>query len=347
MTHFDSDYNNGAHPLVLQHLVDTNSGHSTSYGYDEWSEHARKMIRKLIGCPEAGIEFLVGGTQTNATVIDSMLYPGDGVIAVNTGHIAVHEAGAVEFTGHKVITLTDHVGKMSALELKEYMQRFKADETSEHMVQPGLVYITFPTELGTLYSAHEIESIYDVCNEFDLHLYIDGARLGYGLMSADCDFNMAWLAHHCHAFYIGGTKVGALCGEAVVFPQGNEPRNFFTSIKRHGAMLAKGRLIGAQFEALFTDNLYLRISKHAIDMAQQLRSIFIEAGYRMYNDSPTNQQFVVLPNKILDQLHEHIKYEFWEPLDHEQMLCRFVTSWATTQEDLDALKTALSTIAKA
>lgn len=344
MFHFDSDYNNGAHQDVLQHLIDTNNQKSTSYGFDQWSDSARKKIRECIECPKADVEFLVGGTQTNSTVLDSILATGDGVIGVQTAHIAVHESGAVENSGHKVITIPGSDGKMKADDLKNYLQRFYADETYPHMVQPGAVYITFPTELGTLYSKNELEAVYNVCQEYKLPLFIDGARMGYGLMARECDLDVKWLARHCDVFYFGGTKVGALCGEAVVFPKGNPPRNFFTSIKRHGALLAKGRLVGVQFDALFTDNLYFRISKHAIDMAHTMRQVFEEAGFKMYNDSPTNQQFVVIPNKLLEPLKQTIVYEYWEPVDADNMLCRFVTSWATTDDDINGLRQALNKI---
>ncbi len=344
MIRFDSDYNNGAHPQVLKRLVETNESKSISYGYDEWSDSARKKIREHIGCPDANVEFLVGGTQTNATVIDSILATGDGVIAVDSGHIAVHEAGAIETSGHKVLTIPAHDGKMRAADLDDYLQRFYADETYPHMVQPGLVYITFPTELGTLYSKDELDSLHQVCQHYSLPLYVDGARLGYGLMADECDIDMKWFAHHCEAFYIGGTKVGALCGEAVVFPYGNQPRHFFTSVKRHGALLAKGRLVGVQFDALFSDNLYLDISRHAIEMAHFLRHTFEETGFQMANQSPTNQQFVILPNQLLKPLRQLVDYEVWEPLEGGQTVCRFVASWATTIDDINGLKEALGKI---
>ncbi len=337
---FESDYNNGAHPLVLQHLVDTNATASLSYGYDEWSESAREKIRAACECPEANIYFLAGGTQTNATVIDALLPSYGAVIAVETAHINVHESGAVEANGHKVITLPSHEGRLDAAELDEYLRRFHADPTWEHMAFPGMVYATFPTELGTLYTAEELDNIYKVCRQYEIPLFIDGARLGYGLMSRECDFDLKWLAHHCDVFYIGGTKVGALCGEAVVFPQGNAPKGFFTMVKRHGALLAKSRVAGVQFDALFTDGLYLRIARHAIDKAMRLREIFIEAGIPLRN-SPTNQQFVELTKAQMETLNEQVLFETWEPLPDGRTLCRFVTSWATTDEDLEALKQAL------
>ena len=342
-TSFESDYNNGAHPEVLGHLIETNTLQSQSYGFDEWSESARTKIRTACQCPDADIFFLVGGTQANATVIDGMLATYEGVIAVQTAHINVHESGAVEASGHKVITLPSHNGKMTAADLESLLKAFNADPTLEHMVIPGMVYITFPTELGSVYSSAEIEDILSVCRRYNLRLFIDGARLGYGLASEECDFDLPWLARHCDAFYIGGTKVGALCGEAVVFPRGNAPRHFMNIVKRHGALLAKSRLAGVQFDALFTDNLYLRIAKHAIEMAMQMRQLFTDAGITLH-DSSTNQQFVELSNKQMNQLMEDILFETWEPIDEEHMLCRFVTSWATTEKDLKALNTALQNL---
>ena len=339
-TSFESDYNNGAHPEVICHLLVTNGKQSQSYGFDEWSEQARNKIRTAIECPEAEIFFLVGGTQANATVIDGMLATYEGVLAVQTAHINVHESGAVEASGHKVIPLPSHGGKMSATDLEAWLKAFHADPTLEHMVIPGMVYITFPTELGSIYSAKEIEAILDICQRYELKLFIDGARLGYGLASSECDFKLSWLARHCDAFYIGGTKVGALCGEAVVFPRGNAPRHFMNIVKRHGALLAKSRLAGVQFDALFTDNLYMNIAKHAVDMAMRMRQLFANAGIPLC-DSSTNQQFVELSNTQMNRLMEHILFETWEPIDEDHTLCRFVTSWATTDRDLEALERAL------
>lgn len=342
--HLESDYNNGAHPQVLQHLTETNSMRSHTYGFDAWSETAREKIRHATRCPDAAVSFLVGGTQTNATVIDAVLQTGEGVVAVETAHIAVHESGAVESAGHKVLVLPSHDGKMWAGDLQTYLERFYADETYPHMVQPGMVYITMPTELGSVYQASEIEAIANVCRQYSLPLFVDGARLGYGLMSDACDFDLPWLAEHCHAFYIGGTKVGALCGEAVVFPKGDAPRNFFTHVKRHGALLAKSRLASVQFDALFTDNLYFKISRHAIEMAHRLREAFVRAGFEMFNDSPTNQQFVIVPNRYLPVLRQHVGFECWQPLENDATMCRFVTSWATTVEEIEALSVILQRV---
>ena len=339
MTSFESDYNNGAHPALLQHLLDTNSAQSASYGYDTWSDAAREKIRQACQCPQADIFFLVGGTQANATVIDALLPSYGAVVACATAHINVHESGAVEASGHKVITLPSHEGRMTAHDLNDYLERFHADPTWEHMAFPGMVYITFPTELGTTYQAADIEAIHDVCQRFRIPLFIDGARLGYGLAAEGCDLTLPWLARHCEAFYIGGTKVGALCGEAVVFPNGAPP-HFFTIVKRHGALLAKSRVAGVQFDALFTDGLYLSISQHAISMAMRMRQLFVNAGIPI-KDSPTNQQFVVLTTQQMNHLMEHVLFETWEPVDADHTLCRFVTSWATTDDDLQQLSDAL------
>ena len=336
---FESDYNNGAHPEVLRHLVETNAAQSASYGFDVWSESAREKIREACECPEADIFFLAGGTQANATVIDALLRPYQAVIAVETAHINIHESGAIEASGHKVIALPSHEGKMTADDLRTYLERFFADPTWEHMAVPGMVYVTMPTELGTIYNKVELNAIFDVCREHQMLLYIDGARLGYGLMAKGCDFDLPWLAHHCDAFYIGGTKVGALCGEAVVFPQAT-PKGFFTHVKAHGALLAKSRVAGVQFDALFTDGLYFRIGQHAIDMAMKLRTIFEERGYEL-KPSPTNQQFVVLENTQMQALMQKVLFETWEPIDEHRTLCRFVTSWATTDADLKVLEESL------
>ncbi len=353
MVSFESDYNNGAHPDVLRHLIETNNEQSQSYGFDIWSEQARNKIRQACMCPDADVFFLVGGTQTNATVIDGLLKSYEGVVAVETGHINVHESGAVEATGHKIITLPHHNGKMATDDLRHFCTSFYADPVYEHMVIPGIVYITMPTELGTIYSASEIEDIFNLCRQYGLPLFIDGARLGYGLMACGCDFDLPWLAHHCDVFYIGGTKVGALCGEAVVFPKNNvtthnssweksggAPRHFINIIKRHGALLAKSRLAGVQFDALFTDGLYFSISRHAISMAMRLRQIFTDAGITIM-ESPTNQQFVALSNQQKEQLLTHVLFETWEPIDADHTLCRFVTSWATTDHDIEVLANAI------
>lgn len=350
MTSFESDYNNGAHPDVLRRLIETNGEQSLSYGFDEWSESARQKIREACQCPNADIYFLVGGTQANATVIDGVLTGYEGVIAVDTGHINVHESGAIEANGHKIIVIPQHNGKMSAKDLEAFHTRFYADPVYEHMVIPGIVYITFPTEMGTVYSKDELQDLYALCQQFEVPLFIDGARLGYGLMSDKCDFDLPWLARHCDVFYIGGTKIGALCGEAVVFPRNNAPRHFFNIIKQHGALLAKSRLAGAQFDALFSpvgqgggDILYYQISHHAINMAMQMRRLFTKAGLTL-SGSPTNQQFVVLSTHQIQHLRQTLAFETWERVDDNHTLCRFVTSWATTEADINELAYALQSL---
>ena len=344
MISFECDYNNGAHPKVLQHLVDTNSETSLTYGFDRWSEQAREKIRAACCCPDAGVYFLQGGTQANAVVIDSLLRSYEGVVCADTAHINVHEAGAVEAAGHRVIALESVDGKLRADVLERYMQVYLHDQTREHVAQPGMVYITFPTEMGTLYTAAEIEAIYDVCLGHGMPLFVDGARLGYGL-AASADVTLPWLARHCDAFYIGGTKCGALCGEAVVFTGHHvpTPRGFFSNVKRHGALSAKGRLAGVQFDALFTTDpdsgllLYTELSRHAIAMAEKLKGILRKAGFTFYIDSPTNQQFVVIPNSLVARLKKEVDFTIWQPHGKDSMLCRFVTSWATTDEDLRIL----------
>ncbi len=345
MTSFESDYNNGAHPAVLKHLIETNDQQSQSYGFDQWSESAREKIRQACQCPQADIFFLAGGTQTNATVIDATVANYEGVLATTTAHINVHESGAVEAFGHKVITLPSHNGRMSAIDLISFLRAFYDDPTYEHMVLPGMVYITFPTELGTLYTAEEIEHIYKICKGYNLRLFIDGARLGYGLASDECDFDLAWLAAHCDVFSIGGTKMGALCGEAVVFPQGNAPRHFLNIVKRHGALLAKSRVAGVQFDALFTDGLYMQIGRHAIEMAMRMQRIFAKHGIKL-SQSSTNQQFAELTQRQMDELSQYVSFETWEPIDSEITLCRFVTSWATTDAHLDTLRKALEKMSR-
>lgn len=342
---FESDYNNGCLPEILRRLSETNDEKSSGYGFDPYTERAKDRIRKACEMTEAEVHFLVGGTQTNATAIDSLLQGCEGVLSVDTGHINVHESGAVEAFGHKVLVLPGIAGgKMAASQIDDYMRKFLADETYPHMVQPGMVYITLPTELGALYSRKELADIYTVCQQYGLRLYVDGARLGYGLMAEGNDIDLPFLAHHCDAFYIGGTKVGALLGEALVYTNTRAPKYIFTIIKRHGALLAKGRVLGLQFDTLFTDDLYFRVSRHAIDMAQALRRVFAKHGLSLGIDSPTNQQFVILSKEQKQRLAEEIAFEIWEPLPNDHLLCRFVTCWATTEADIAALDEALAHI---
>lgn len=336
MISFENDYIQGAHPEVLKRLTETNLEPLSGYGADPYCESAREKIRRECGCPEAEIHFLVGGTQTNAVVIDAMLKGFEGVAAADTGHVAVHEAGAVEYTGHKVLTIPHHSGKIDPGELKEYLEGFYQDANHEHMVFPGMVYLSHPTELGTLYSRKELEEISHICREYEIPLFLDGARLGYGLMSSDTDVTLQDVAQLCDVFYIGGTKVGALCGEAVVFPE-KAPRHFLTSVKQHGALLAKGRLLGIQFDTLFTDNLYFDISRHAIERAEELKRVLQEKGCTFAWESSTNQQFVILEDSTVRRLKEHVVFSFWEKADETHTVVRFVTSWATRKEEIEEL----------
>ena len=340
MISFESDYNNGCHEAILKRLMETNNERATGYGLDDYCASAREKIRLACGKPDADVFFLVGGTQTNATVIDAMLLSYQGVLTVETGHINVHESGAIEFGGHKVLTLPSHDGKMLAAELDQWLHDFYADPTYDHMVFPGIVYITFATEMGTIYTMAELQAISDVCQQFELPLFIDGARLGYGLMAENCDVTLPQLAGLCDVFYIGGTKCGAYCGEAVVFPNGNAPAHFFTIVKQHGALLAKGRLLGIQFDVLMQDGLYFEIARHAVEQAIRLRDAFVARGYKMYSNSPTNQQFVLLDKATIARLEKDFVFEQWFPVGN-LMNCRFVTSWATRPDDVTALITAL------
>ena len=340
MISFESDYNNGCHEAILRRLSETNDERTTGYGLDDFCIAAREKVRAACEMPEADVFFLVGGTQTNATVIDALLRGYQGVLAVATGHINVHESGAIEFGGHKVLALPSHDGKMDAGELRQWLEAFYGDIAFEHMVFPGMVYITFATEMGTIYTRAELEAIYGVCKHYGLPLFIDGARMGYGLMAEGCDISLPQLARLCDVFYLGGTKCGALCGEAVVFSGMKAPDHFFTTVKQHGALMAKGRLLGVQFDTLMQDGLYFKIARHAVEQAMRLRDAFVARGYKMYSNSPTNQQFVLLDKATIDRLEKDFVFEQWFPVG-DMMNCRFVTSWATSPQDVDALIAAL------
>ena len=341
MLYFENDYSEGAHPKILQRLMDTNMEHLSGYGSDRYTTLAKDKIRKLCNCPEAEIYFLVGGTQTNQTVIDSVLRSFEGVIAAETGHVSVHEAGAIEFTGHKVLTLPQHDGKLCARELEAYMETFLGDDSHEHMVFPGMVYISHPTEYGTLYTKDELKELSQVCRHFKLPLYIDGARLITGLACPENELSLPDIADLCDVFYIGGTKAGTLCGEAVVFTKNNTPAHFLTQIKQHGALLAKGRLCGVQFDALFTDELYKETGRNAIETAALLSEGLRQKGYTFYNSSPTNQLFLVMENSRLEELKNDVVYSFWEKADDTHTVIRFATSWATSGEDVEKLLSLL------
>ena len=343
MISFESDYIAGAHPEVLKRLIETNLESLPGYGSDPYCESAKRKIRETIGMPEAEVYFLTGGTQTNAVVISTLLADYEGVIAAKTGHVSVHEAGAIEYTGHEVLEVPQKDGKIAAETLKEYLTVYYGDyfimgrsDNSRNRV--------FSQEDGTLYTKAELESIAAVCREYKMSLYMDGARLAYGLMSHDTDLTLSDIARLCDVFYIGGTKVGALCGEAVVFTKGNMPKHFLTSVKKRGALVAKGRLLGVQFDALFTDDLYFRIGRHAIEMADKLKEIFRKHGISFFIQSPTNQQFVILENHQMEKIAQKVAFSFWEKLDEEHTVVRFATGWSTTDEDLKALEEALETM---
>ena len=341
MIHFNCDYLEGAHSAVLERLVRTNMEQTIGYGCDPYCETARAKIRAACGVPDADVHFLVGGTQTNTTVIASILRPYQGVLAAVSGHVNCHETGAIESTGHKVITLPTKNGKITARQVAEYVEWHKNDESFEHIVYPGMVYISYPTEAGTLYTKSELTALYNTCLAYGLPLFIDGARLGYGLMADGADLTLPELAQLCDVFYIGGTKVGALFGEAVVITNPALKKDFRPLQKQRGAMLAKGRLLGMQFDALFTDDLYFRIARHADEMAYQIREIFVSNGYPLLFDSPTNQQYPIIPDEELAILGQNFGYEYWERVDETHSGVRFCASWATTQEQVDALREAV------
>lgn len=337
MLSFESDYIIGAHKKVLDALCKTNEEVMSGYGNDIHTKNAKELIKKACSAPDSEVFFLTGGTQANAVVISTMLKNYEGVISAKTGHIALHEVGAIEFTGHKVIELDGIDGKLPAGVLNNYLETFYGDENNSMMVRPAMVYISHPTEYGTLYSKDELTNLRKICDKYGMKLFLDGARLGYGLMSKQTDVILSDIASLCDVFYIGGTKVGALCGEAVVFAKGKTPEYFLSQTKQHGAMLAKGRLTGVQFEALFEDGLYFEISKNAIDRAEELKELFISRGYEFFLDSPTNQQFIILTNEQMERISQKCRFGFWERIDDYRCVVRFATSFATTKEDIEEL----------
>ena len=346
MLYFENDYCEGAHPAILQKLVETNFEKVSGYGTDPYCASAKEKIRAACACPEADVFFISGGTQANAVVIGSMLHRWEGVLAATTGHVAAHEAGAIESTGHKVITLPTTNGKITAQQVQNYVEWHRNDESTEHIVQPGMVYISHPTEGGTLYTKAELTALYDTCRRYGLPLFIDGARLGYGLMAEESDMTLPEIARLCDVFYIGGTKVGALFGEAVVIMNENLKKDFRFIMKQRGGRMAKGRLLGVQFDTLFTDDLYFKISRHAIEMAHQIRDIFVSAGYPLLFDSPTNQQYPIMSDDELAILGKSFGYEYWERVDETHSGVRFCASWATKQEHVDALRAAVNALKK-
>ena len=339
---FASDYLEGMHPAILKRLSETNLVQTTGYGLDPFCDSAKEKIRAACECPEAEIYFLVGGTQTNATVIDGLLAPYQGVIAAETGHISCHEAGAIEAGGHKVLTVPHTLGKISADSIEKTIHTYIMDESRDHLVMPGMVYLSQPTEYGTLYSLEEMTQIHNVCKKNGLRLYVDGARLAYALASEANDVFLPDLARLCDAFYIGGTKCGAMFGEAVVLSGKDLIPHFFTMIKQHGALLAKGRLLGLQFDVLFTDGLYDTIGKDAVRYAGMLQQKLLDSGYTLPFISPTNQTFVVLDNEKKSRLDRLVQTCTWEKTDETHTTVRFATSWATTPAMMDQLFSILA-----
>ena len=346
MIYFNSDYLEGAHSAIMERMMETNMMQTVGYSCDEICDSARTKVRAACNAPDADVHFLVGGTQTNTTVIAALLRPWQGVVSAVSGHINCHETGAIESTGHKVIALPTPDGKLTAKQVKDYVEWQKNDESEEHIVQPGMVYISHPTETGMLYSKAELTEIFNTCREYGLPLYIDGARLGYGLTADGNDLTLPEIAQLCDVFYIGGTKVGALFGEAVVIMNEKYKKDFRFMIKQRGGMLAKGRLLGIQFDTLFTDDLYTKIARNANDMAYQIRDIFVSNGYPLLFDSPTNQQYPIISDEELAILGKDFGYEYWERVDETHSGVRFCGSWATTQEQVDALREAVNALKK-
>ena len=341
MIQFQCDYNEGAHPAIMQRLCETNMEQTVGYGEDRYCEEARALIRKACEREDIDVHLLVGGTQTNTTVISHTLRPYQGVLTAVSGHINVHETGAIEATGHKVLAIASEDGKLTASQIEEAMQAHLNEDGPEHMVQPGMVYISFPTEVGTVYNCAELQEIRTVCSKYALPLFVDGARLGYGLCSPESDITLPQLAKLADVFYIGGTKVGALFGEAVVITNEALKRDFRYSIKRHGGMLAKGRLLGLQFSTLFTENLYLNIAQHAINEAMRIKAALQSKGITFLKDSPTNQQFPIFSNSQLEVLNKEFLFSIWQRIDEAHTAVRICTSWATKSENVDRLIRAI------
>ncbi len=344
MIQFQCDYNEGAHPLIIKRLTETNMEQTVGYGEDPHCEEARRLIKQVCQSDNADVHFLVGGTQANTTVIAHILRPYQGVLAATSGHINVHETGAIESTGHKVLAIPTEDGKLTAKQIDEAMQAHIHEDGPEHMVQPGMVYLSFPTEIGTIYSHDELKAIRTVCDKYHLPLFVDGARLGYGLCSPECDLTLPQLAQLADVFYIGGTKVDALFGEAVVIMNEALKRDFRYSIKQHGGMLAKGRLLGLQFATLFTGNLYFDIAQHAIDEAMRIKAALQAKGIGFLIDSPTNQQFPIFTDTQIATLSEHFMLSLWQRIDESHTAMRICTSWGTKRESTDALIRAIENL---
>lgn len=337
MIRFNSDYTEGCHPAILERLAETNMEQTNGYGEDEYCAQAAAKIKEACNAQDAAVHFLVGGTQTNVTVISAALKHYQGVITAVSGHINAHETGALEACGHKCLALETPDGKLTAEQIASYTKAHFADESVEHLVQPKMVYISNPTEVGTIYHKSELEDIYRVCKEHGLYLFLDGARLGYGLACKENDLTLADIAANTDVFYIGGTKVGALFGEAVVITNDELKVDFRYNIKQRGGMLAKGRLLGLQFLTLFEENRYFEISAHAARLAEKLRDKLTKMEIAFYIDSPTNQQFPILPDDVLEKLKENYTFAYQARVDQNHSAVRFCTCWATKEENVDAL----------
>ncbi len=341
MISFANDYSEGAHPKILEAFLKTNMEQAAGYGFDPYSQSAREKIRAACNAPDAEIYFISGGTQTNRVTISSVLASYEGVISADSGHVNGHEGGAIENSGHKVLALPAKDGKLSAADVRAYLKYFYDGASYEHMVFPGMVYISWPTECGTLYTKAELEALHAVCREYEIPLYVDGARLAYGLMSRDTDVDLPTLAASCDIFYIGGTKCGALLGEALVFPRANAPKQLFTIIKQQGALMAKGRTLGIQFDTLFTDGLYFENGKNGIDRAEEVKQILKKKNIPFAWESPTNQQFVILPDEKIKELEKEVVFDRWDRYDETHSIIRFATSWATSASQTARLEEIL------
>lgn len=337
MIRFDCDYLEGAHPKVLKKIVETNYVQQPGYSKDEYTTSAIEKIKKKLKNNNVDIHMLVGGTQTNMIAITSALKSYHGIICADTGHINVHETGAIESLGNKILTIENEFGKINASQVEKIVRKHYEEDAPEHMVMPKLVFITLPTECGTNYTKAEVEEIYRVCKKYDMYLYIDGARLGYGICAKDTDITFEDLPNLCDFFYIGGTKCGALFGEALVIVNDNLKENFRYYMKQKGALLAKGRLLGIQFDTLFTDDLYFNICRQAVELALKLKNALIEKGYRLAYNSFTNQQFVIMSKEKYDKLSDKFTFFRWENIDDKNLMVRICTSWATTEENINEL----------
>ena len=347
MIRFDCDYTQSAHQKILDRLSVSSTEQHAGYGKDGCCQRAAELVREACAAPDAAVHFMVGGTQANTTILSAMLRPHEGVITAETGHIATHETGAIEATGHKVLTLVGEAGKLSARQVEEALAAHRDDLTQEHTVKPGAVYVSHPTECGTLYTRAELTAIAAVCQEWGIPFMLDGARLGYALAAESADVSLRDLAQLCDVFYIGGTKLGALFGEAVVIVNRELAKDFRYFIKRHGGLLAKGFLLGMQFECLFEDDLYMQLGRHGVEEAMHLRAGLAERGIRFAEETVCNQLFPIVSNELVDQLAADFAFARWGRVDEKQQVIRLCTSWATKREDVVHLLAAIDAFAHA